>query len=181
MGNYSSTEIEVFKGIVSAAGSETHTLQNQASINHHEVWDRLTETLQEPDLFSLKFLHNITETTGEPSEPKTDAPPEPEVSPSPEDSSASSNSSSPTVSSLISALRSSASSLSRPKPHLVAHGPPTLQKLNVELQDMREELELLKTQHKREIKLLMSELDEEKKMRLSLQVEVERLKRRMSK
>ncbi|KAF4077217.1 hypothetical protein AMELA_G00205580 [Ameiurus melas] len=152
----------------------THCRTKPQLIMSHEMWDRLTETLQEPDLFSLKFLHKITETTREPSEPKTDAPPEPEVS-------ASSNSSSPTVSSLISALRSSDSTSSHPKPHLVAHSPPTLQKLNVELQDMREELELLKTQHKREIKLLMSELDEEKKMRLSLQVEVERLKRHMSK
>ncbi|XP_060790929.1 SH3 domain-containing kinase-binding protein 1 isoform X2 [Neoarius graeffei] len=145
------------------------------------VWHHLSETLQEPDVFSLKFLHNITETDGEPSEPKTNVPPKPEVSPSQEVSSASSNSSSPTISSLVSVLRSSGSSSSDPKPRLAAHAPPTLQKLNVELQDMREELELLKTQHKREIKLLMSELDEEKKMRLSLQVDVERLKKHMSK
>ncbi|GAA6093485.1 SH3 domain-containing kinase-binding protein 1 [Tachysurus ichikawai] len=81
----------------------------------------------------------------------------------------------------MSILRSSDSSSSQPKPLLTAHSPHTLQKLSVELQDMREELELLKTQHKREIKLLMNELDEEKKMRLSLQVEVERLKKHMSK
>ncbi|MCJ8741255.1 hypothetical protein PDJAM_G00068730 [Pangasius djambal] len=146
-----------------------------------EVWDRLSETLQEPDLLSLKFLHNITDTAGEPSEPKTDVPPKPEVSPSPEVSSESSNLPSPTISSLVSVLRASDSSSSHPKPRLAAHGPPTLQKLNVELQDMREELELLKTQHKKEIKLLMNELDEEKKMRLSLQVEVERLKKHLSK
>ncbi|KAM9450865.1 uncharacterized protein Hap1MRO34_021317 isoform 2-T3 [Clarias gariepinus] len=175
MGNYSSTEIEVFKGIVSAAGSETHTLQDQATNNHDEVWDRLSETLQESDLLKLKFLHNLSETAGEPSEPET------EGSPSPEVPSASSNSSSPTVSSLVSALRSSSASSSGPEPRPVAPGPPTLQKLNVELQDMREELELLKTQHKKEIKLLMNELDEEKKMRLSLQVEVERIKKHMSK
>ncbi|KAF5894321.1 SH3 domain-containing kinase-binding protein 1-like isoform X2, partial [Clarias magur] len=152
--------IEVFKGIVSAAGSETHTLQDQAD----EVWDRLSETLQESDLLKLKFLHNISETAGDPSEPKT------EGSPSPEVPSASSNSSSfPTVPSRISALTSSGSSSSGLEHHPVTPGPPTLQQLNVELQDMREELELLKTQHKKEIKLLMNELDEEKKMRLSLQ------------
>ncbi|XP_046723486.1 SH3 domain-containing kinase-binding protein 1 isoform X2 [Silurus meridionalis] len=140
-----------------------------------EVWDRLSETLQEPKLLSLQFLQNSTEVAGEPSDPKADFPSKPEVSPSPEVFIESCNSSSPTV------PRSSDSSLSHPKPRLIAHGPPTLQKLNVELQDMREELELLKTQHKREIKLLMNELDEEKKLRLSLQLEVERLKKHMSK
>ncbi|KAI5096267.1 kit receptor b precursor [Silurus meridionalis] len=97
-----------------------HTTQSYIT-QHDEVWDRLSETLQEPKLLSLQFLQNSTEVAGEPS------------------------------------------------------------KLNVELQDMREELELLKTQHKREIKLLMNELDEEKKLRLSLQLEVERLKKHMSK
>ncbi|KAK2827764.1 hypothetical protein Q7C36_018690 [Tachysurus vachellii] len=180
MGNYSSTEIEVFKGIVSAAGSETNSPENQINMSD-EVWEHMRGTLQEPDLFSLKFLQNITETTEEPSDHETLYPPKPEVSPSLEVSSASSNSSSLNVSSLMSILRSSDSSSSQPKPPLTAHSPPTLQKLSVELQDMREELELLKTQHKREIKLLMNELDEEKKMRLSLQVEVERLKKHMSK
>ncbi|TSY69809.1 Macrophage colony-stimulating factor 1 receptor [Bagarius yarrelli] len=145
-----------------------------------EVWESLKETLQEPDLLALKFLQNYTETTEEPSEAKTDALPKPEVSPSPAGSSASSNSPPLNVSSLVSILKSS-ESVPQTKPRLSFQGPPTLQKLNVELQDMREELELLKTQHKKEIKLLMNELDEEKKMRLSLQVEVERLKKHMSK
>ncbi|XP_035383428.1 uncharacterized protein si:dkey-71d15.2 isoform X2 [Electrophorus electricus] len=66
-------------------------------------------------------------------------------------------------------------------PRAPPHGPPTLEHLQVELQDMREELQQLKSQHKTEIKLLMNELDEEKKKRLSMQVEVERIKKHMSK
>ncbi|XP_062309128.1 SH3 domain-containing kinase-binding protein 1 [Osmerus eperlanus] len=59
--------------------------------------------------------------------------------------------------------------------------PATLEDLSTELCDLREEMELMKSQHNKEIKLLMNELDEEKKIRLSLQVEVQRMKKKMSK
>uniref|UniRef100_A0A671K4H5 SH3 domain-containing kinase-binding protein 1-like n=1 Tax=Sinocyclocheilus anshuiensis TaxID=1608454 RepID=A0A671K4H5_9TELE len=55
------------------------------------------------------------------------------------------------------------------KPRGAPQGPATIEQMRAELRELREELDTLKTQHKKEIKLLMNELDEEKKMRLSLQ------------
>ncbi|KAL2093193.1 hypothetical protein ACEWY4_010505 [Coilia grayii] len=60
-------------------------------------------------------------------------------------------------------------------------GSPALDHLRVQLREMRDELDLLKSQHKKEVKLLMSELDEEKKVRLSLQVEVDKIKKQLAK
>uniref|UniRef100_A0A9J8CQZ1 Si:dkey-71d15.2 n=1 Tax=Cyprinus carpio carpio TaxID=630221 RepID=A0A9J8CQZ1_CYPCA len=65
------------------------------------------------------------------------------------------------------------------KPRGAPQGPGTMEQMRAELRELRDELDTLKTQ--KEIKLLMNELDEEKKMRLSLQIDVERLKKRMSK
>ncbi|KPP60728.1 hypothetical protein Z043_121245 [Scleropages formosus] len=59
--------------------------------------------------------------------------------------------------------------------------PPTLEELRTQLRDLRATLEQMKMQHKKEIKQLMNELDEEKKIRLSLQVEVEHIKKVLSK
>ncbi|XP_076123291.1 SH3 domain-containing kinase-binding protein 1 isoform X1 [Alosa pseudoharengus] len=56
-----------------------------------------------------------------------------------------------------------------------------LDQLKLQLREMRDDLELLKSQHKKEVKLLMSELDEEKRIRLSLQVEVDKIKKQLSK
>ncbi|XP_062867948.1 uncharacterized protein si:dkey-71d15.2 isoform X2 [Trichomycterus rosablanca] len=144
-----------------------------------EVLERLNVTLQEPDISALKFLYNFSET---PTENTEATPPKPEeVLPSSEASSSSSMSPSPSVSSLISLLKSPDAPSPVPKPRPPPDGPPTLQRLSMELGDVRDELELLRTQHKKDIKLLINELDEEKKMRLSLQVEVERMKKHMSK
>ncbi|XP_046898868.1 SH3 domain-containing kinase-binding protein 1 isoform X2 [Hypomesus transpacificus] len=65
--------------------------------------------------------------------------------------------------------------------HPAGQLPATLEELRTELWDLREDMELMKSQHNKEIKLLMNELDEEKKIRLSLQVEVQRMKKKMSK
>ncbi|XP_021447037.2 SH3 domain-containing kinase-binding protein 1 isoform X5 [Oncorhynchus mykiss] len=43
----------------------------------------------------------------------------------------------------------------------------TLEQLRTELRDLRDEVELMKSQHNKEIQLLMNELDEEKRIRLS--------------
>uniref|UniRef100_A0A3Q3H0K3 Osteoclast-stimulating factor 1 n=1 Tax=Kryptolebias marmoratus TaxID=37003 RepID=A0A3Q3H0K3_KRYMA len=59
--------------------------------------------------------------------------------------------------------------------------PPPLEELKNQLRDLRASIDLLKTQHKQEMKQLASALDEEKKMRLSLQVEVEHIKKNLSK
>ncbi|XP_076843103.1 macrophage colony-stimulating factor 1 receptor isoform X2 [Brachyhypopomus gauderio] len=69
----------------------------------------------------------------------------------------------------------------RAPPTATSQAPPTLEHLEEEIHDMREELQQLKSQHKTEIKLLMNELDEEKKKRLALQVEVDRLKKHIAK
>ncbi|KAM4620210.1 SH3 domain-containing kinase-binding protein 1 [Polymixia lowei] len=62
-----------------------------------------------------------------------------------------------------------------------AHSPKTLGQLQTELRDLKDEMDLMKTQHNKEIKLLMNELDEEKKIRLTLQLEIQRIKKHMSK
>ncbi|CAB1316040.1 unnamed protein product, partial [Coregonus sp. 'balchen'] len=51
-----------------------------------------------------------------------------------------------------------------------AQGPLTLEQLRTELRDLRNEVEMMKSQHNKEIQLLMNELDEEKRIRLSVQV-----------
>uniref|UniRef100_UPI0037E77AED SH3 domain-containing kinase-binding protein 1 n=1 Tax=Semicossyphus pulcher TaxID=241346 RepID=UPI0037E77AED len=61
------------------------------------------------------------------------------------------------------------------------HMSPNLQQLQTELRDLREQFDQMKSQHNKEIKLLMNELDEEKRIRLTLQMEIQRMKKRMSK
>ncbi|KAG7274361.1 hypothetical protein CRUP_028682 [Coryphaenoides rupestris] len=66
-------------------------------------------------------------------------------------------------------------------------GPPTqgpsrsLDQLHRELQDLREDLEHMKRQHNKEIELLMNELDEEKRVRLTLQMELKHMKKHVLK
>lgn len=69
----------------------------------------------------------------------------------------------------------------KPERQPVAQNAVTLEQLQTELRNLRDEMELMKNQHNKEIKLLMNELDEEKKIRLSLQVEIQRMKKKMSK
>uniref|UniRef100_A0A671KMA7 Si:dkey-71d15.2 n=1 Tax=Sinocyclocheilus anshuiensis TaxID=1608454 RepID=A0A671KMA7_9TELE len=56
------------------------------------------------------------------------------------------------------------------KPRAAPRGPGAIEQMRAELRELRDDLDTLKSQHKKEIKLLLNELDEEKKMRLSLQV-----------
>lgn len=58
---------------------------------------------------------------------------------------------------------------------------PSLEHLQTELRDLKDQLEQMKSQHNKEIKLLMNELDEEKRIRLTLQMEIQRMKKHMSK
>ncbi|KAL6462694.1 hypothetical protein MHYP_G00291160 [Metynnis hypsauchen] len=58
---------------------------------------------------------------------------------------------------------------------------PTLDELRNQLRELRATVELMKSQHKQEMKQLVSELDEEKRIRLSLQMEVEHIKKLLSK
>ncbi|TNN41125.1 SH3 domain-containing kinase-binding protein 1 [Liparis tanakae] len=59
--------------------------------------------------------------------------------------------------------------------------PPGLGQLQAELRDLRDQFELMKSQHNKEIHLLMNELDEEKRIRLTLQMEIQRMKKHMYK
>ncbi|XP_072302321.1 SH3 domain-containing kinase-binding protein 1 isoform X2 [Eucyclogobius newberryi] len=59
--------------------------------------------------------------------------------------------------------------------------PLNLEQLQNELTVLRGQFEQMKAQHNKEIKLLMNELDEEKKIRLTLQMELKRIKKHMSK
>ncbi|XP_026228110.1 uncharacterized protein si:dkey-71d15.2 isoform X1 [Anabas testudineus] len=65
-------------------------------------------------------------------------------------------------------------------PQLSTH-PPNLEQLQTELRVLRDQFEQMKSQHNKEIKLLMNELDEEKRIRLTLQMEIQRMKKHMSK
>ncbi|XP_051266641.1 SH3 domain-containing kinase-binding protein 1 isoform X3 [Dicentrarchus labrax] len=59
--------------------------------------------------------------------------------------------------------------------------PLTLEELRNQLRDLRASVELLKSQHRQEMKQLSNALDDEKKIRLSLQMEVEHIKKSLSK
>ncbi|XP_046879911.1 SH3 domain-containing kinase-binding protein 1 isoform X1 [Hypomesus transpacificus] len=58
---------------------------------------------------------------------------------------------------------------------------PSLDELRGQLKDLRASVELLKSQHRKEMKQLASELEEEKRIRISLQVEVEHIKKSLAK
>ncbi|KAM6953789.1 SH3 domain-containing kinase-binding protein 1 [Aplochiton taeniatus] len=76
----------------------------------------------------------------------------------------------------------STSSLSpSPEARLSPLTPPTLEELRGQLRELRSSVELLKSQHRQEMKQLASELDEEKRIRLGLQMEVEHIKKSLSK
>ncbi|XP_028288637.1 SH3 domain-containing kinase-binding protein 1 isoform X2 [Parambassis ranga] len=77
---------------------------------------------------------------------------------------------------------SSSSGLS-PSPEL-RHSPvtpPALEELRNQLRDLRASIDLLKSQHRQEMKQLANALDEEKRLRINLQVEVEHIKKNLSK
>lgn len=176
MGNYNASltaDVEDFKSIVSTL-TEQNRLENTLTVNHavdDETGQEMNEVNQEPDLLALKFLYCNIEAPIDTTEPVSNC----TSAPIPEASS-SSSSGTATMTPLpayLSAL------LAKPRPAL--QGPVTMEQMRAELRELRDELDSLKTQQKKEIKLLMNELDEEKKMRLSLQIEVERLKKHMSK
>ncbi|XP_041717665.1 SH3 domain-containing kinase-binding protein 1 isoform X2 [Coregonus clupeaformis] len=58
---------------------------------------------------------------------------------------------------------------------------PTLEELRGQLRELRASVELLKSQHRQEMKQLASDLEEEKRIRLTLQMEVEQIKKCLSK
>uniref|UniRef100_A0A3P9CUM3 Osteoclast-stimulating factor 1 n=1 Tax=Maylandia zebra TaxID=106582 RepID=A0A3P9CUM3_9CICH len=88
----------------------------------------------------------------------------------------------PPNSSHRSASPSSSSGLS-PSPEL-RHSPQTplsLEELRNQLRDLRASIDLLKSQHRQEMKQLATALDEERTIRINLQMEVEHIKKSLSK
>ncbi|XP_019903370.3 SH3 domain-containing kinase-binding protein 1 isoform X2 [Esox lucius] len=69
----------------------------------------------------------------------------------------------------------------KPRKEGAVQGPVSLEQLRTELLDLRDEVEMMKSQHNKEIQQLMNELDEEKRIRLSLQMEIAQMKKQMSK
>lgn len=59
--------------------------------------------------------------------------------------------------------------------------PTTVEELRTQLRDLRASVEQLKAQHRQEMKQLATSLDEEKRIRISLQMEVERIKKSLLK
>ncbi|XP_051258299.1 SH3 domain-containing kinase-binding protein 1 [Dicentrarchus labrax] len=79
------------------------------------------------------------------------------------------------------ALKQGPNSDPGPSRESVKRAPPNLEQLQTELRDLRDQFDQMKSQHNKEIKLLMNELDEEKRIRLTLQMEIQRMKKHMSK
>ncbi|XP_077365279.1 SH3 domain-containing kinase-binding protein 1 isoform X2 [Festucalex cinctus] len=77
--------------------------------------------------------------------------------------------------------RSASPSPPGPSPELRLSPSPTLEDLRRQLRELRGSVELLKSQHRQEMKQLAGTLDEEKKIRLGLQMEVEHIKKILSK
>ncbi|XP_054437102.1 SH3 domain-containing kinase-binding protein 1 isoform X3 [Pteronotus mesoamericanus] len=65
----------------------------------------------------------------------------------------------------------------KPKMEPVASSQATVEELRTQIRELRSIIETMKDQQKREIKQLLSELDEEKKIRLRLQMEVNDIKK----
>ncbi|XP_041089161.1 SH3 domain-containing kinase-binding protein 1 isoform X5 [Polyodon spathula] len=65
----------------------------------------------------------------------------------------------------------------KPKNDRASHSQHSLEELRSQVMDLRTIIDLMKSQHKKEIRQLINELDEEKKIRLSLQMEVEHIKK----
>ncbi|XP_038612929.1 SH3 domain-containing kinase-binding protein 1 isoform X2 [Tachyglossus aculeatus] len=65
----------------------------------------------------------------------------------------------------------------KPKTEHLSHGQSAMEELRTQVKELRSIIEMMKDQQKKEIKQLLSELDEEKKIRLRLQMEVNDIKK----
>ncbi|XP_051782873.1 SH3 domain-containing kinase-binding protein 1 isoform X2 [Erpetoichthys calabaricus] len=65
----------------------------------------------------------------------------------------------------------------KPKNDQASNSQNALEELRLQVKELKTVIDHMKVQHKKEIKQLMNELDEEKKIRLSLQMEVEHIKK----
>ncbi|XP_010888348.1 SH3 domain-containing kinase-binding protein 1 isoform X1 [Esox lucius] len=125
--------------------------------------------LKPVDVSKRKSQTNIAVPDG-----KAVLPPKPTVFPSPSTGSLALRSTSPCPSPV-----NSTSLCINPSPE--PRPTPTLEELRGQLRELRASVELLKSQHRQEMKQLAGDLDEERKIRITLQMDVEQIKKSLSK
>ncbi|KAG7487359.1 hypothetical protein MATL_G00022390 [Megalops atlanticus] len=193
-------DVEDFDSIVSSTEKLNHPTASRPRVTDRRPRSQVftSSSLSSPDLLDSpspeeekrergkEELDSLPPKTGDGNKKapeKSQLPPKPAVPPSSSSASAPSALSSLLPTPLAAALRPPSASApdSKPKSDPGPQGPLTMEELRAQLRDLRGSIEQMKNQHKKEIKQLMNELDEEKRIRLSLQMEVEHIKKVLSK
>ncbi|XP_026505595.1 SH3 domain-containing kinase-binding protein 1-like isoform X3 [Terrapene carolina triunguis] len=202
----SDVDLEGFDSVVPVAEKLSHptTTRPKATGRRPPSQSLTSSSLSSPDFFDspspeeekeehVSIIHKATEvskktktvTISQVSDNKTSLPPKPGGLTSGSNIQASlSSSSSPALHSVTvgtTGHRSNSPSLfsteGKPKTELSSQGPAALEELRTQVKELRTIVETMKDQQKKEIKQLLSELDEEKKIRLRLQMEVNDIKK----
>ncbi|XP_043393892.1 SH3 domain-containing kinase-binding protein 1 isoform X2 [Chelonia mydas] len=202
----SDIDLEGFDSVVPVAEKLSHptTTRPKATGRRPPSQSLTSSSLSSPDFFDspspeeekeehVSIIHKATEvskktktvTISQVSDNKTSLPPKPGGLTSGSNVQASlSSSSSPALHSVTvgtTGHRSNSPSLfsteGKPKTELSSQGPAALEELRTQVKELRTIVETMKDQQKKEIKQLLSELDEEKKIRLRLQMEVNDIKK----
>ncbi|XP_032633881.1 SH3 domain-containing kinase-binding protein 1 isoform X2 [Chelonoidis abingdonii] len=201
----SDIDLEGFDSVVPVAEKLSHptTTRPKATGRRPPSQSLTSSSLSSPDFFDspspeeekeehVSIIHKATEvskktktvTISQVSDNKTALPPKPGGLTSGSNIQASLSSSSPALHSVTvgtTGHRSNSPSLfsteGKPKTELSGQGPAALEELRIQVKELRTIVETMKDQQKKEIKQLLSELDEEKKIRLRLQMEVNDIKK----
>uniref|UniRef100_A0A8C8SKY3 SH3 domain containing kinase binding protein 1 n=1 Tax=Pelusios castaneus TaxID=367368 RepID=A0A8C8SKY3_9SAUR len=202
----SDLDLEGFDSVVPVAEKLSHptTTRPKATGRRPPSQSLTSSSLSSPDFFDspspeeekeehVSIIHKATEvskktktvTISQVSDNKTSLPPKPGGLTSGSNVQASlSSSSSPALHSVTvgtTGHRSNSPSLfsteGKPKTEHSGLGPAALEELRTQVKELRAIIETMKDQQKKEIKQLLSELDEEKKIRLRLQMEVNDIKK----
>ncbi|XP_050792536.1 SH3 domain-containing kinase-binding protein 1 isoform X2 [Gopherus flavomarginatus] len=201
----SDIDLEGFDSVVPVAEKLSHptTTRPKATGRRPPSQSLTSSSLSSPDFFDspspeeekeehVSIIHKATEvskktktvTISQVSDNKTALPPKPGGLTSGSNIQASLSSSSPALHSVTvgtTGHRSNSPSLfsteGKPKTELSSQGPAALEELRIQVKELRTIIETMKDQQKKEIKQLLSELDEEKKIRLRLQMEVNDIKK----
>uniref|UniRef100_A0A452I6X1 SH3 domain-containing kinase-binding protein 1 n=1 Tax=Gopherus agassizii TaxID=38772 RepID=A0A452I6X1_9SAUR len=201
----SDIDLEGFDSVVPVAEKLSHptTTRPKATGRRPPSQSLTSSSLSSPDFFDspspeeekeehVSIIHKATEvskktktvTISQVSDNKTALPPKPVGLTSGSNIQASLSSSSPALHSVTvgtTGHRSNSPSLfsteGKPKTELSSQGPAALEELRIQVKELRTIIETMKDQQKKEIKQLLSELDEEKKIRLRLQMEVNDIKK----
>ncbi|XP_030430356.1 SH3 domain-containing kinase-binding protein 1 isoform X2 [Gopherus evgoodei] len=201
----SDIDLEGFDSVVPVAEKLSHptTTRPKATGRRPPSQSLTSSSLSSPDFFDspspeeekeehVSIIHKATEvskktktvTISQVSDNKTALPPKPVGLTSGSNIQASLSSSSPVLHSVTvgtTGHRSNSPSLfsteGKPKTELSSQSPAALEELRIQVKELRNIIETMKDQQKKEIKQLLSELDEEKKIRLRLQMEVNDIKK----